>query len=127
MWTSGRYETRSFTSAHGTRDYRLFVPSTLPDGPRGLVLMLHGCTQDPDDFARGTDMNSHAERNGLIVVYPHQSRAHNAQGCWNWFRPENSAASARVSAASRAASPASARWSSGRNQFQQPCALWARD
>ena len=89
-----RYETRSFTSAHGTRDYRLFVPSSLPDGPRGLVLMLHGCTQDPDDFARGTDMNSHAERNGLIVVYPHQSRAHNAQGCWNWFRPEDQRAEA---------------------------------
>lgn len=84
-----RYETRSFSSQHGTRDYRLFVPSHLPDGPRGLVLMLHGCTQDPDDFARGTDMNSHAERHGLIVIYPHQSRAHNAQGCWNWFRPED--------------------------------------
>lgn len=89
-----RYETRHFTSAHGTRDYRLFVPSSLPEGARGLVLMLHGCTQDPDDFARGTDMNSHAERNGLIVVYPHQSRAHNPQGCWNWFRPEDQRAEA---------------------------------
>lgn len=84
-----RYETRSFSSPHGTRDYRLFVPSSLPNGPKGMVLMLHGCTQAPDDFARGTDMNSHAERNGLIVVYPHQSRAHNVQGCWNWFRPED--------------------------------------
>lgn len=89
-----RYETRSFTSAHGTRDYRLFVPSCLPDGPKGLVLMLHGCTQDPDDFACGTDMNRHAERDGLIVVYPHQSRAHNPQGCWNWFRPEDQRAEA---------------------------------
>lgn len=42
----------------------------LADGPRGLVLMLHGCTQNPDDFARGTAMNSHAERSGLIVLYP---------------------------------------------------------
>lgn len=84
-----RYETRHFTSKHGARDYRLFVPSSLPDGPKGLILMLHGCTQNPDDFACGTDMNSHAERHGLILVYPHQSRAHNAQGCWNWFRPED--------------------------------------
>lgn len=89
-----RYETRSFTSAHGARDYRLFVPGSLPDGAKGLVLMLHGCTQDPDDFASGTDMNTHAERHGLIVVYPHQSRAHNAQGCWNWFRPEDQRAEA---------------------------------
>ena len=89
-----RYETRSFASQHGSREYRLFVPSRLADGPKGLVLMLHGCTQDPDDFARGTDMNSHAERYGLIVVYPHQSRVHNAQGCWNWFRPEDQRAEA---------------------------------
>lgn len=89
-----RYETRSFASQHGSRDYRLFVPSRLADGPKGLVLMLHGCTQNPDDFARGTDMNSHADRHGLIVVYPHQSRAHNAQGCWNWFRPEDQRAEA---------------------------------
>lgn len=89
-----RYQTRSFASQHGSRDYRLFVPSSLAAGPRGLVLMLHGCTQNPDDFARGTDMNSHAERHGLIVVYPHQSRAHNAQGCWNWFRPEDQRAEA---------------------------------
>lgn len=89
-----RYEAHSFVSPHGTREYRLFVPSRLADGPKGLVLMLHGCTQDPDDFARGTDMNSHAERHGLIVVYPHQSRAHNAQGCWNWFRPEDQRAEA---------------------------------
>lgn len=88
------YETRSFASEHGSRDYRLFVPSDRPGGPKGLVLMLHGCTQDPDDFARGTDMNRHAEQSGLIVVYPHQSRAHNAQGCWNWFRPEDQRAEA---------------------------------
>lgn len=84
-----RYETRSFTSAHGSRDYRLFLPSGAAEGVKGLVLMLHGCTQDPDDFACGTDMNSHAERAGLIVVYPHQPRTANPQGCWNWFRPED--------------------------------------
>ncbi len=84
-----RYDARSFTSAHGARDYRLFVPAGLPDGPKGLILMLHGCTQNPDDFACGTDMNRHADRHGLIVVYPQQSRADNMQGCWNWFRPED--------------------------------------
>jgi len=89
-----RYETRSFASHHGSRDYRLFVPSCPASRRKGLVLMLHGCTQNPDDFARGTDMNSHAEHHGLIVVYPHQSRAHNAQGCWNWFRPEDQRAEA---------------------------------
>ena len=82
------------SSTHGSRDYRLFLPSTISEGAKGLVLMLHGCTQNPDDFACGTDMNSHAEKSGLIVVYPHQTRAQNAQGCWNWFRPQDQRAEA---------------------------------
>lgn len=82
-----RYERRRFSCAEGSRDYALYLPAAHADGPRGLVLMLHGCTQDADDFARGTDMNRVAERHGLIVAYPEQNRAHNAHGCWNWFRP----------------------------------------
>lgn len=54
-------------------------------GDPALILMLHGCTQDPDDFARGTRMNRIAEELGLIVAYPHQPRSANANGCWNWF------------------------------------------
>ncbi len=82
-----RFDWRSIDTPQGSRDYRLFVPSALPDGPQGLVLMLHGCTQDPDDFVAGTQMNAHAERLGLVVAYPAQTRSHNAQSCWNWFRP----------------------------------------
>lgn len=81
------YVTRTFSGASGARDYRLYVPAALPDGPQGLVLMLHGCTQDADDFAGGTRMNALAERHRLIVAYPNQTRLHNGQGCWNWFRP----------------------------------------
>ena len=82
-----RWERHSFRGAAGARDYRLYVPAVLPGGPRGLVVMLHGCTQTPEDFAAGTRMNAHAERAGLIVVYPEQTRLQNPQACWNWFRP----------------------------------------
>ncbi len=89
-----RWERRDFASAHGSRAYHLYVPAALTDGPRGLVLMLHGCTQDGTDFAAGTAMNAQAERHGLIVVYPHQTRAQNPQACWNWFRPGDQRADA---------------------------------
>ena len=89
-----RYEGRRFACHHGAREYRLYVPTVLPRGPQGLVVMLHGCTQNSDDFACGTGMNEQAERHGLIVAYPHQTQAHNAQSCWNWFRPGDQQAGA---------------------------------
>ncbi len=74
-------------SRHGKRDYRLYVPSAALRGePLPLVVMLHGCTQDADDFARGTRMDAVAEARGAFVLYPEQSKRANPQGCWNWFK-----------------------------------------
>lgn len=77
----------SFTCAAGTRRYRLYVPASAEKRPRGLIVMLHGCKQNPDDFAIGTDMNAVAEAHGILVAYPGQTGADNASSCWNWFRP----------------------------------------
>jgi poly(hydroxyalkanoate) depolymerase family esterase len=78
---------RSFACAAGARGYRLYVPESAVDGLNGLVLMLHGCSQTPEDFAAGTNMNAIAEANRLLVAYPAQTRANNAASCWNWFNP----------------------------------------
>jgi poly(hydroxyalkanoate) depolymerase family esterase len=51
--------------------------------------MLHGCSQDPDDFAAGTRMNTLAETGGFFVVYPAQSSSATIRRCWNWFRRED--------------------------------------
>jgi poly(hydroxyalkanoate) depolymerase family esterase len=51
-----------------------------------LLVMLHGCTQSPDDFAAGTRMNAWADVHGFLVVYPAQSANANGSNCWNWFR-----------------------------------------
>jgi poly(hydroxyalkanoate) depolymerase family esterase len=77
---------RSFTASAGTRPYRLFVPPSLPANP-GLIVMLHGCTQTPEDFAAGTRMNEVAGAQGFLVLYPEQIRSANMQRCWNWFNP----------------------------------------
>jgi hypothetical protein len=78
---------RSFACAAGMRNYKLYIPASTPAGPRGLIVMLHGCTQDPNDFAVGTNMNAVAESCGLMVAYPSQTRSANASSCWNWFNP----------------------------------------
>jgi poly(hydroxyalkanoate) depolymerase family esterase len=80
-----RFRSRRFLDASGSLTYKLYVPEDQGGRNPALVVMLHGCTQDPDDFARGTRMNALAEEFGLIVTYPHQPRTANAQGCWNWF------------------------------------------
>ena len=71
----------------GGRRYRLYVPSTAGEGLQGLIVMLHGCTQNPEDFAAGTGMNALAEEHRLLIVYPAQTRGDNSMSCWNWFRP----------------------------------------
>lgn len=77
---------RTFANEAGSRPYKVYVPSGVAAGrPAPLVVMLHGCTQSPDDFAAGTRMNAVAEELGWLVVYPQQTGAGNAQKCWNWF------------------------------------------
>ena len=86
----GRFLERSFANDAGTRDYKLYIPASYsPESSESVpaIVMLHGCTQSPDDFANGTRMNALAEEHGFLVVYPAQAVNANGSRCWNWFRP----------------------------------------
>ncbi|HSI46964.1 MAG TPA: PHB depolymerase family esterase [Ideonella sp.] len=72
--------------AAGQRSYKLFVPPGAGERAMPLVVMLHGCTQHPDDFAAGTAMNAAAVEQGFVVLYPAQSQQANPQRCWSWFK-----------------------------------------
>jgi poly(hydroxyalkanoate) depolymerase family esterase len=88
----GQFVSRSFTNQAGTRAYKLYIPasySAQSGEPVPVVVMLHGCTQSPDDFAAGTRMNALAEQHGFLVVYPAQAANANGSKCWNWFRAED--------------------------------------
>ena len=76
---------RTYRGAAGSLAYRLYIPADHERRDLALVLMLHGCAQNPEDFALGTQMNNLADEFGLIVAYPHQTRRANPNGCWNWF------------------------------------------
>jgi len=81
-----RFIESTYSSPAGSRAYRLFIPSRYQERPLPLVVMLHGCTQSPDDFAAGTRMNFMAEEQNCFVVYPAQPSQANQAKCWNWFR-----------------------------------------
>jgi poly(hydroxyalkanoate) depolymerase family esterase len=76
----------TYKNAAGSRAYRLFIPSGYHGQPIPLVIMLHGCTQSPEDFAAGTRMNFIAEEQTCFVAYPAQRAEANQAKCWNWFR-----------------------------------------
>lgn len=85
-----RFSDEEHTDGAGTRRFKLFVPGTYRAGrPAPLLVMLHGCTQDPDDFAAGTGMNALAEKHGVLVAYPEQPATANPQKCWNWYLPDH--------------------------------------
>lgn len=87
------FSERAFTFNGERYPYRLYIPA-LPAGSDAaaqatmpLVVLLHGCKQDAQEFARGTAMNALAEEHGCMVLYPEQISKSNAQRCWNWFEP----------------------------------------
>jgi poly(hydroxyalkanoate) depolymerase family esterase len=84
-----RFVTRSYAGAAGTREYKVYLPATYDGGALPVVVMLHGCKQNPDDFAAGTRMNALADEFGFVVVYPAQCRKANISQCWNWFQAKD--------------------------------------
>jgi poly(hydroxyalkanoate) depolymerase family esterase len=82
----GDFIASSYTNQAGTRPYKLYIPTGYIGKALPMIVMLHGCTQTPDDFAAGTRMNALAEERECFVLYPAQTRAANRSRCWNWFK-----------------------------------------
>jgi poly(hydroxyalkanoate) depolymerase family esterase len=82
----GEFIASTIIESASTRAYKLYIPPAAAGRALPLIVMLHGCTQNPDDFAAGTGMNDAAREQGFFVLYPAQSAEANPTGCWNWFK-----------------------------------------
>ncbi|GER91290.1 hypothetical protein KDW_54520 [Dictyobacter vulcani] len=88
--SSGTFTRYSYNGSTGSRPYYVYTPANYQVGTTvPMIVMLHGCTQTPTDFANGTRMNALADQKQFIVVYPQQTSSYNLTACWNWFDPSN--------------------------------------
>ena len=79
-WVRGR------PAPPGGRSYDVYLPAGYRRRTRApVLLLLHGCTQTPAEFADATRFTSVADRNGLLLVLPHQEGRHHPQRCWRWY------------------------------------------
>lgn len=84
-WVHGNY-----VGSWGARGYQLWVPTGYQPGtPRPLLVALHGCLQNPDQFAGLTRLNEKADAEGFLVLYPNQATFVNATQCWNFMLGNN--------------------------------------
>ncbi len=82
---AGSYTSESYSG----RTYTKYVPTGADGSAIPLVVMLHGCTQSPDQFKDETQMNEVAEAETFVVIYPDQTSSANANECWNWFEDQH--------------------------------------
>jgi poly(hydroxyalkanoate) depolymerase family esterase len=83
-------ETAGFGSNPGGIKMLSFVPAHLQE-PRALVVVLHGCGQTAAGYDLGAGWSTLAKRYGFALLMPEQQPSNNANGCFNWFNPEDTA------------------------------------
>lgn len=90
--SSGTFTQYTYSGSAGSRPYYVYTPANYQPGTAvPLIVLLHGCTQNPTDFAAGTQMNALADQKQFIVVYPQQTSSYNSSECWNWFQTADQA------------------------------------
>ena len=93
------------TADFGPNPGELRMLSYAPEGlPRGapLVVVLHGCTQRAEPHAAAAGWLTLADRCGFVVVAPEQIPANNANRCFNWYAPADTARGGGEAASIRA-------------------------
>src|SRR5258708_30519552 len=81
-------ETTGFGSNPGNLRMFSFVPHNLQPAP-GLVVVLHGCGQTAAAYDLGAGWSTLAKHYGFALLMPQQQAFNNANGCFNWFNPED--------------------------------------
>jgi poly(hydroxyalkanoate) depolymerase family esterase len=80
----------NFGSNPGNLRMLAYAPKNLPAGAP-VVVALHGCSQNANEYDYGAGWSSLADRLGFLVVYPEQEFTNNPKNCFSWFLPGDTA------------------------------------
>src|SRR2546430_526103 len=83
-------EISGFGTNPGALKMFAYVPEPLPRAS-ALVVVLHGCGQTAAGYDFGTGWSTLAKRYGFALLMPEQQGANNANTCFNWFNPDDTA------------------------------------
>ena len=83
-------ETTGFGSNPGGIKMLSFAPGNLQQPP-ALVVVLHGCGQTAAGYDLGAGWSTLAKHYGFALLMPEQQSSNNANTCFNWFNPEDTA------------------------------------
>src|SRR5262245_2123572 len=82
-------ELTNFGSNPGNLRMHVYAPDGVASPP--LVIALHGCTQTADSYDQGTGWSHLADQLGFVAVFPEQRPENNANNCFSWFLPGDTA------------------------------------
>lgn len=72
-------------------EYKVYVPESVQGKENvPMVVMLHGCTQNAEDFMELTKIKDEADKRGFIVLAPEKDLSltppNNPLKCWAWYQ-----------------------------------------
>ncbi|SHH18527.1 extracellular catalytic domain type 1 short-chain-length polyhydroxyalkanoate depolymerase [Ferrimonas marina] len=81
--------TSAVVSAEPSNPGNLSFHHYQPTQAKATVVVLHGCGQQAQSFARDSGWRDLAQSQGLALLLPQQEPENNAKRCFNWFLPSD--------------------------------------
>lgn len=81
----GQASAKRVNLMHMGRNFVLVIPDKPSKGTKPLVVLLHGCKQNPNLILEGTQLEVEANKNEFFILAPEQPNYYNMDHCWNWF------------------------------------------
>lgn len=85
MFIHAQAEAKRLHLFHMGRNFTVVVPEEEISKRLPLVVLLHGCKQNPRLILDGTELEKEAIKNNFIILAPEQPNFYNIDHCWNWF------------------------------------------